>query len=204
MILYPRENRLLDGQNMGLYEAYAKNRVLFLNGPIASNYATMSTIVIADTMMALSMQSDDPIWLFIDTPGGSVDAGFTLYDMMEAIPAPVHTVGRRAYSMGAILLAAGAPGERYMMQHAKAMIHQPSGGSQGDYDEQKIAFEEHERVMNILITTIALHTGKEEDTIRDDIKNEHWMDAKESIDYGIADKVFDRSLIKQFKSAHAM
>jgi ATP-dependent Clp protease protease subunit len=141
----------------------------------------------------LLLAADDPerdIWLYINSPGGSVTAGMAIYDMMEYVPNDVATVAMGlAASMGQFLLSAGARGKRYALPHARIMMHQPSGGIGGTAADIAIQAEQMLYVKKTLAERIALHTGQPLDQIEADSDRDRWFTAEEAKDYGFIDQV---------------
>ena len=206
MILRPRNVKTPQGKdvflpveaNMALYEILATNRVLPVYGPIMPGYAggmmrldQFSAQFVVDAMWVLSRESDEPIWLIIDTPGGSVDHGMMIYDMMQLVSAPVHTICRSALSMGAVILAGGEPGHRYIFPNARVMLHQMQmSGVSGTPAELEAASEEAKRTARRL-AEVLVDSGarKSISEIEDDIQVDNWIDAQEAIDYGLVDHI---------------
>jgi ATP-dependent Clp protease, protease subunit len=177
-----------------IYSRLLKDRIIILGTPI--NDAVASSIV----AQMLFLESDDPekdINLYINSPGGVVSSGLAIYDTMQHVRCKVATICMgMAASMGAVLLAAGAKGKRTLLPHSRVMIHQPLGGTQGQASDIEIEAREIIRIKRTLSEILARHSGKDiEDIIRDSDRNK-WMDAKESLDYGLVDKVLERAPIK--------
>lgn len=174
-----------------IYSRLLKDRIIILGTPI--NDAVASTIV----AQMLFLESDDPekdINLYINSPGGVVSSGLAIYDTMQHVRCDVSTICMgMAASMGAVLLAAGTKGKRNLLPHSRVMIHQPLGGTQGQASDIEIEAREIIRIKQTLSDILANHTGKKvDDIIRDSDRNK-WMDARESLDYGLVDKVLERS-----------
>lgn len=150
-------------------------------------------------MMAMSKQDPDtPIKLFIDSPGGSVKDGFRLIDIMTSIPAPVWTVGSDCQSMAALILAAGEPGHRYVFPHAQSMLHLAQGTASGDSKEMAILQEEMAKTINSMVEFLQGIGVKHKKTkILKDIDRAFYLNAKETIDYGLADKLVDKKFFKE-------
>ncbi len=131
-----------------------------------------------------------PIRLYINSPGGSVSAGLAILDTMQTLRCPVHTycMGRAA-SMGAVLLAGGEKGHRYILPHAEVMIHQPSGGMEGKSSDMVIAAEHIKETREVLNTILAQATGRPIREIRKDTELDHWMNAEAALEYGIVDQI---------------
>ncbi len=177
-----------------IYSRLLKDRIIILGTPI--NDAVASSIV----AQMLFLESDDPekdINLYINSPGGVVSSGLAIYDTMQHVRCKVATICMgMAASMGAVLLTAGAKGKRTLLPHSRVMIHQPLGGTQGQASDIEIEAREIIRIKQTLSEILARHTGKDvEDIIRDSDRNK-WMDAQESLDYGLVDKVLERAPVK--------
>ncbi|MDG5766856.1 ATP-dependent Clp endopeptidase proteolytic subunit ClpP [Balneolales bacterium ANBcel1] len=173
-----------------IYSRLLKDRIIILGTPI--NDAVASSIV----AQMLFLESDDPekdINLYINSPGGVVSSGLAIYDTMQHVRCDVSTICMgMAASMGAVLLAAGAKGKRTLLPHSRVMIHQPLGGTQGQASDIEIEAREIIRIKQTLSEIIARHAGRKvEEIIRDSDRNK-WMDAKESLEYGLVDKVLEK------------
>ncbi|WIO73026.1 ATP-dependent Clp endopeptidase proteolytic subunit ClpP [Porticoccaceae bacterium LTM1] len=198
---------MLDVQNTGLvpivveqtsrgersYDIYSrllKERVIFLVGPV-EDY--MANLIVAQMLFLESENPDKDIHLYINSPGGSVTAGLSIYDTMQFIKPDVSTmcIGQAA-SMGAFLLAAGAEGKRYSLPNSRTMIHQPSGGAQGQATDIHIQAQEILKLKQRLNETLAKHTGQPLDKIIADTERDTFMSAEESREYGLIDQVLDK------------
>jgi ATP-dependent Clp protease protease subunit len=139
--------------------------------------------------------SEQPINFYINSPGGSVTAGMSIYDTMQFIKCPVHTVVLgQAASMGSLLAQAGEPGHRYIMKHARHMIHQPSGGAQGMVSDIEITYKEIQRIKEELTNVYVSHNtaGKTYQDFERDMDRDTWMTAEQSVAYGLADKIITK------------
>ncbi|MDE0019015.1 ATP-dependent Clp protease proteolytic subunit [Candidatus Poribacteria bacterium] len=172
-----------------IYSRLLEDRIIMIGTPIDDD--VLANIVTAQMLFLEGKDPDADIVLYINTPGGSVSAGLAIYDTMQYIKADVQTwcLGR-AYSMGAILLAAGAPGKRYALPHAKALIHQPMargiGGQASDISiHAKEILQERDRLYAIL----AEHTGQDVDKIAVDADRDFYMTADQALEYGLVDHV---------------
>jgi ATP-dependent Clp protease protease subunit len=164
-----------------------KNRTIYISGPIDSATALLAVA----KLYYLSDISDDPITIiFVDCPGGSVTAGWAIYDAIQNVACEVSTVcmGMCA-SMGAFLLASGTKGKRIVTPNSEVMIHQPSAGTQGMVTDMEINIEHFQRVKRRINATLAKHTGKSEKQIKKDSERDHWMSAEEAVAYGLADEI---------------
>ncbi len=172
-----------------IYSRLLKERIIFVIGPIDDQVANL---VVAQLLFCESENPDKDVQLYINSPGGSVTAGLAIYDTMQFIHPDVSTmcIGQAA-SMGALLLAAGARGKRYCLPNSRVMIHQPSGGSQGQASDIEIQAKEilflRERLNNIL----AECTGQTIETIAQDTERDRFMNPTEAESYGLIDKVFE-------------
>ena len=164
-----------------------KDRIIFLGEEV--NETTASLVV----AQMLFLESEDPgkdIHLYINSPGGMVTAGMAIYDTMQYIKCDVSTICiGMAASMGAFLLAGGAKGKRYALPNAEIMIHQPSGGAKGQATEIQIAAENILKTKKKLNQILADNTGKPVEQVAEDTERDHWMDAKEALDYGLVDSI---------------
>ncbi len=139
------------------------------------------------------MDPGKEIQLIINSPGGYVTSGFSIYDTMLSVSSPISTIcSGLAASMGSILLSAGAKGRRFVLNHGRVMIHQPSGGAQGKLADIEIQMEEMEKIKKIGAKILADNCGHSVDKIMKDFNRDYWMDANESVEYGIVDKVIDQ------------
>lgn len=200
--------RIIDGvlvkndQMAGVYETLAtKQRQLFLYGAIVGapdRVDNWNPFFIADEMIAMSLDDPKtPIVLHIDSPGGSVRDGLRLIDILRTVEAPVWTVGSACYSMGAIILAAGEPGHRYVYPNAHTMLHLPAGRAQGDAKQIEIQNKEMQKVKKILVERIReWGVSKGTRTVLKDIDREFYLNAEETIKYGLADKLVVPSVFR--------
>ena len=173
-----------------IYSRLLKDRVIFMTGVVEDH---MANLIVAQLLFLESENPDKDIHLYINSPGGSVTAGLSIYDTMQFIQPDVSTmcIGQAA-SMGAMLLAGGAKGKRLALPHSRMMIHQPSGGAQGQASDIEIQANEIinlRKQLNILLST---HTGQTEETIARDTERDHFMGAEEALEYGLVDKVIER------------
>jgi ATP-dependent Clp protease, protease subunit len=184
-IVVEREGRVERAYD--IYSRLLKDRIIFLGDEVDSH---LSNVVIAQMLFLANEDRKADIHLYINSPGGSVYSGMGIYDTMQFVPCPVATyVLGAAASMAAILSAAGAPGKRFVLPHSRVMIHQPLGGAHGPATDIKIEIEEMLRTERQIYQVLANHTGKTLDQITADCDRNHWMDAEESVAYGVADKV---------------
>ena len=182
-----------------IYSRLLKDRVIFLTGPVEDH---MANLVVAQLLFLESENPDKDIHLYINSPGGSVTAGMSIYDTMQFIKPDVGTmcVGQAA-SMGAMLLAGGAKGKRLALPHSRVMIHQPSGGAQGQASDIEIQAKEIIKIKAKLNQLLAMHTGQELETIARDTERDNFMSAEEALEYGLVDKVITERVDNKGKEA---
>ncbi len=180
-----------------IYSRLLKDRVVFCVGPV-EDY--MANVIVAQLLFLESENPDKEISLYINSPGGAVTAGMAIYDTMQFIQPEVSTlcVGQAA-SMGAVLLAGGAPGKRYCLQHSRVMIHQPLGGYQGQATDIDIHAREILKIRDELNQLLARHSGQSVETIRNDTERDRFMTAPEAQEYGLVDHVLDKRAVKAKK-----
>jgi ATP-dependent Clp protease protease subunit len=172
-----------------IYSRLLKDRIIFLADEIDGNLAN---VVIAQMLFLANEDRKADIHLYVNSPGGIIYSGMAIYDTMQYLPCPVATyVIGFAASMAAVLAAAGAPGKRFILPHGRFMIHQPLGGARGSATDLRIELEETLRLQKQLYHVLARHTGRDYDTIERDCDRNKWMDAKESVEYGLADRILD-------------
>ena len=170
-----------------IYSRLLKERVIFLVGPVNDMTANL---VVAQLLFLEAENPDKDISLYINSPGGSVTAGMSIYDTMQFVKPDVSTlcIGQAA-SMGAFLLAAGAKGKRFSLPNSRVMIHQPSGGFQGQSSDIQIQAKEIMYLREKLNEILASHTGRSAEEIDRDTERDNFMSAEESVKYGMIDKV---------------
>lgn len=176
-----------------IYSRLLKDRVIFVVGQV-EDY--MANLVVAQLLFLESENPDKDIHLYINSPGGSVTAGMSIYDTMQFINPSVSTmcIGQAA-SMGALLLAGGAKGKRFALPHSRMMIHQPSGGAQGQAADIEIQANEIIKLRHQLNKIMAAHTGKELEVIARDTERDNFMSADEAVTYGLIDKVLNQRVM---------
>ena len=173
-----------------IYSRMLKERLVFLIGPIEDH---MANLVVAQLLFLESENPDKDINLYINSPGGAVNAGLAIYDTMQFIKPDVSTVCiGQAASMGALLLAGGAKGKRFCLPHARMMIHQPLGGFQGQATDIDIHAREILRVRERLNQILAEHTGQKFEKIEQDTERDNFMDGTEAVAYGLVDSVIEK------------
>ncbi|MBF7730689.1 ATP-dependent Clp endopeptidase proteolytic subunit ClpP [Pseudomonas sp. N040] len=173
-----------------IYSRLLKERVIFLVGPV-EDY--MANLVVAQLLFLEAENPDKDIHLYINSPGGSVTAGMSIYDTMQFIKPDVSTICiGQACSMGALLLVGGAAGKRYCLPHSRMMIHQPLGGFQGQASDFEIHAKEILTIRDRLNRIMAHHTGQPLDVIARDTDRDNFMSADEAVSYGLIDKVINK------------
>jgi ATP-dependent Clp protease protease subunit len=174
-------------RSFDIYSRLLKERVIFIVGPIEDQ---MANLVVAQLLFLESENPDKDIHLYINSPGGSVTAGLSIYDTMQFIKPEVSTmcVGQAA-SMGAFLLSGGAKGKRLILPNARTMIHQPSGGAQGQASDIEIQAKEILFLRERLNRMLSEHTGQPIDVIERDTERDRFMSAEQSVEYGLVDQV---------------
>ena len=173
-----------------IYSRLLKERVIFLVGPVEDQVANL---IVAQMLFLESENPDKDIHLYINSPGGSVTAGMSVYDTMQFVKPDISTmcIGQAA-SMGAFLLAAGASQKRFCLPNSRIMIHQPSGGAQGQATDIHIQAQEILKTKDRLNRLFALHTGRSMEKIAEDTERDTFMSAEEAKDYGLVDAVLDK------------
>jgi ATP-dependent Clp protease protease subunit len=179
------------GFQFDIYQQLLKQRIVFLGQQVDDGIANA---LAAQVLYLAGQDPDQDIWLYINSPGGSVTAGMALYDTMQFVKPDVATVclGLGA-SMGQFLLTAGAPGKRYALPHARILMHQPSAGVQGQAADIAIQAENLIKIKREMAELIAEHSGQDVDRIIADSDRDRWFSAEEARDYGLCDHVIKRS-----------
>jgi ATP-dependent Clp protease protease subunit len=175
-----------------IYSRLLKERVIMLNGPVEDG---MANIIVAQLLFLESENPDKDISLFINSPGGVVTAGMSIYDTMQFIKPDVATyVMGQACSMGSLLATAGAKGKRFMLPNARHMIHQPSGGARGQATDMQIQVEEILKMKKILTEIYVKHNSKDKTfaQLTADMERDKFMSAEEALNYGLIDKIIER------------
>lgn len=169
-------------------EQFLKERKVFLWGEVDGRSAKH----VIDHLLYLDSQSNEEIQFFINSPGGYVTDGFAMYDTMQSLKSPVSTIcSGLAASMGSILLSGGTKGRRFIQNHAKVMIHQPSGGTRGQASNIEIQAAEILKIKEISARILAENCGQSVEKVLKDFNRDYWMNDKESIAYGIVDGIYN-------------
>jgi ATP-dependent Clp protease, protease subunit len=173
-----------------IYSRLLKDRIIFLGTPIDD---TVANLIMAQL---LHLESDDPdkdVFLYINSPGGSITSLFAIYDTMQYIKPEVNTVCMgMAASAAAVILAGGAPGKRFALPHARVMLHQPHGGAQGQASDIEIQARLIVEMREQLNRILAAHTGQDYEKVATDTERDFWMLADQAKDYGVVDQVLTR------------
>jgi ATP-dependent Clp protease protease subunit len=170
-----------------IYNRLLKERIVFLGTDVND---TIANQLAAQILYLDGLDPDQDIWLYINSPGGSITAGMAIYDTMQFVSADVGTVCMGlAASMGQFLLCAGAAGKRYALPHTQIMMHQPSGGFQGQASDIAIQAERMLYIKRLMAERIAFHTGQNVEQIEEDSERDRWFTAEQAKEYGIIDKV---------------
>ena len=173
-----------------IYSRLLKDRIVFIVGPI-DDY--MANVVVAQLLFLESENPDKEVSLYINSPGGIVTAGLSIYDTMQFIKPDVSTICLgQAASMGSLLLAGGAKGKRYCLPHSRIMIHQPLGGFEGQASDIEIHAREILKVKARLNEILAKHTGQSIDRIQKDSDRDNFMEAQAAVEYGLVDNVLSK------------
>jgi ATP-dependent Clp protease protease subunit len=186
------------GGNERSYDIYSrllKDRIVFIDGEIVDLTADL---VVAQLLFLESQDPERDISLYINSPGGSVTAGFAIYDTIQYIKPDVQTICMgQAASMAALILACGTRGKRFVLPSSRLLIHQPWGGVQGQVSDIKMQAQEIIRIKKLTIDYFAFHTGKTTEKVAEDLERDFFMSAGEAVAYGLADKVMKREKNEQ-------
>jgi len=178
-----------DPQNE-VYNRLLRNRIVFLGREVDDSIANLIT---AQMLYLEGEDAEKDIWLYINSPGGSVTAGMAIYDTMQFVGPAVGTICMGlAASMGQFLLSAGAAGKRFALPHSRIMMHQPSGGLRGQAADIAIQAEQMLHIKRLLAERTAEHTGQTPEKIQEDSERDRWFTAEQAVDYGLVDKVIRR------------
>jgi ATP-dependent Clp protease protease subunit len=179
------------GMTDSVYQALLANRIIFLGSEVRDENANA---ICAQMLLLNAEDQDKDIYLYINSPGGTVDSGMAIYDTMQWISNDVATVAMGlAASMGQFLLSAGAKGKRFALPHSRIMMHQPSGGLGGTASDIRIQAEQSLHIKKTMSQLIAEHTGQTVDQIEADSDRDRWFTAEEALAYGFIDHVYERA-----------
>ena len=183
------EERQLNVTQMDVFSRLMADRIIFLGTEIND---TVANVIIAQLLYLSSQDPESTITMYLNTPGGSVYDGLAIYDTMQYISNEVQTVCTGlAASMGSVLLCAGEKGKRFALPHSRIMIHQPLGGAHGQASDIEITAKEILKLKGELYQIIADHSGKTLKQIEKDADRDHWLTAKEAVEYGMIDDIFN-------------
>ncbi len=173
-----------------IYSRLLKDRIIFLGTAIDDH---ISNLIIAQLLFLESDEPDQDIYLYINSPGGHVSSGLAIYDTMQYIKPDVQTICcGQAASMGALLLATGTAGKRFSLPNSRVMIHQPSGGFQGQHSDIEIQAQEISKIRKVLDGILAKHTGQDSKQIHKDTERDNYMTGEEAKTYGLIDHVIEK------------
>lgn len=173
-----------------LFSRLLEDRIVMLCNEVTAESAQ---IIVAELLYLESIDKTKDITMYINSPGGSVSDGLSIYDTMNFIKPDVATICMgHAASMGAFLLAGGAKGKRFILPNAEVMIHQPLGGMQGQASDMEIAMNHMAKIKKTLTKYLAENTGKDYDTVLKDTDRDNWMSAEEALAYGLVDKIIEK------------
>jgi ATP-dependent Clp protease protease subunit len=190
LIPYVIEQTNRGERSYDIYSRLLNDRIIVLSDEV--NDATAS-VVVAQLLFLEAQDPEKDISFYINSPGGSVSAGLAIYDTMQYIKCDVSTICMgMAASMGAFLLSSGAKGKRYILPNAEVMIHQPSGGAQGQATEILIAADNIQRTKQRLNRILSENTGKPIEQVAIDTERDNWLTAEDALEYGIVDKILDK------------
>lgn len=174
-----------------IYSRLLKDRIIMLSGEVNDQVAST---VVAQLLFLEAQDPDKDIYFYINSPGGVITSGLSMYDTMNYIKPDIVTICiGQAASMGAFLLSSGTKGKRYALPHARIMIHQPSGGAQGQSTDIQIQAQEIQRLKDTLNQIMADQTGKTAKRLEKDTERDNFMSAQEALEYGLIDKVLTKS-----------
>lgn len=177
-----------------IYSRLLKDRIIMLSGPIEDE---MANSIVAQLLFLDAQDSTKDIYLYINSPGGVVTSGMAIYDTMNFIKSDVQTIViGMAASMASVLVSSGTKGKRFGLPHSQVLIHQPSGGAQGQQTEIEIAATEILKTRKMLNGILAKNSGQDLDTIQRDTERDHYFTAQEAVDYGLLDAVMDKNQTK--------
>ena len=185
------EERQLNVVGMDVFSRLMMDRIIFMGVPV-NDY--VANVIQAQLLFLESTDPKRDVQMFINSPGGSVIAGLGIYDTMQYVAPDIATICTGlAASMGAVLLAAGSKSKRTALPHARVMIHQPSGGMQGQFADMEISYKLIKSMKKELYDVLAFHTGQPYDKIEEDCDRDNWMTASDAKEYGLVDEVLART-----------
>ncbi|KRM43867.1 ATP-dependent Clp protease proteolytic subunit [Lentilactobacillus parafarraginis] len=178
-----------------IYSRLLKDRIIMLSGPIEDD---MANAIIAQLLFLDAQDSEKDIYLYINSPGGVITSGMAIFDTMNFVKADVQTIVMgMAASMASVLASSGAKGKRFALPHAQVLIHQPSGGAQGQQTEIEIAAEEILKARKMINELLAKNSGQPIEKINKDTERDNYLTAQEAVDYGLLDGIMNNSSQKK-------
>ncbi|GEP23035.1 MAG: ATP-dependent Clp protease proteolytic subunit [Lentilactobacillus diolivorans] len=178
-----------------IYSRLLKDRIIMLSGPIEDD---MANAIIAQLLFLDAQDSEKDIYLYINSPGGVITSGMAIYDTMNFVKADVQTIVMgMAASMASVLASSGAKGKRFALPHAQVLIHQPSGGAQGQQTEIEIAAEEILKARKMINNLLAENSGQPIEKVNKDTERDNYLTAQEAVDYGLLDGIMTNSAEKK-------
>ena len=188
---YVIEERQMNAASLDVFSRLMMDRIIFMGVPVTEY---VSNVIQAQLLFLESTDPKRDVQMFINSPGGSVIDGLGIYDTMQYVSPDVATICTGlAASMGAVLLAAGTKGKRSALFHSYVMIHQPSGGAQGQMSDIEISYKLIKKMQKSLYDILAHHTGQQYEKIEEDCDRDNWMSSADARDYGLVDEVLDRN-----------
>jgi ATP-dependent Clp protease protease subunit len=189
------EERQMNIVGMDVFSRLMMDRIIFMGVPV-NDY--VANVIQAQLLFLESTDPKRDVQMFINSPGGSVIAGLGIYDTMQYVAPDIGTICTGlAASMGAVLLAAGTQGKRTCLPHARVMIHQPSGGMQGQFKDMEISYNLIKSMKKELYDILAVHTNQPYEKIEEDCDRDNWMSAQDAKEYGLVDEVLEREVPKK-------
>jgi len=181
-----------------IYSRLLRDRIVFIGSPITDQVAN---VIIAELLFLQNDDSQKDVHLYLNTPGGSITAGLAIYDTMQFVSCPVATycLGQAA-SMGAVLLAGGSKGKRYVLPHSRVLIHQPWGGVEGSTTDVNIHTREMLRLRKVVNEVLSFHTGQSLKKIQVDTERDFFMNAEQAVEYGLADEILSPVKLKAVRA----
>jgi ATP-dependent Clp protease protease subunit len=184
------EERTKNVAIMSVFDRLMQDRIIFFGGAVTDPVAN---VLVAQLLFLENLDSKKEITMYINSPGGGVQAGLAIYDTMNIISPDVVTINvGMAASMGAVLLSSGAKGKRYTLRHSRTMIHQPLGGAQGQASDMEIQINEMRKLRKELYNILSENTGKTFEQIEKDCDRDNWMTGEEAVTYGLVDEVIKK------------
>ena len=194
LVPYVIEQTSRGERSYDIYSRLLKDRIIMLSGPIEDN---MANSIVAQLLFLDAQDSTKDIYLYINSPGGVVTSGMAIYDTMNFIKSDVQTIViGMAASMASVLVSSGTKGKRFGLPHSTVMIHQPSGGAQGQQTEIQIAAEEILKTRKMINEILAKNSGQSFEQVEQDTERDHYLTAQEAVDYGLLDGIMDSNNLK--------